>query len=516
MFAAIAEMLGYYIDNIAQESFLATALRTSSVIKHTRALDYRIKARNPESIDIVVDFEGTCSADSIIGAGTYIESTDGIPFVTTVDTLVEIGATTITLLFQQLTQVINSTYSVTDGTLNQAISLGITYVNKSLQLTIGGDAYDEVDTFAFSGPTDLHYIVEIYEDGNAYIILGNNINGIKPPIGQDVEATFFTTLGPEGRVAAGQFDKESLVLVGTVTGTTGIDSTLSLTNSSGGTLYEDIEQIRRNAPLATRSQGRMVNRQDHKDMMELVPGVAKAQVSFCCGKNINLYIAPAGGGVPSGSLLAQAQTVADATKMLTTFPLVRPAGETRLVLGANVVAKRRKSLATTSTNVKAALVEYGSIDNQEINGSIRLSDLQALIDNVPEVDYVDIVKLYTKPYARPVDHIHALNWVSTTNANSTVKVRWRVEYDGTNIRVFKDETFQVSLPLDDEYNDVAASGVRFTISAAGYSPGDIWVFTTYPFLQNLSLDDFTLFTILEADLDIKVTAQPNSPENVCS
>lgn len=517
MFSGIAEMIGFYIDQFAQEAYLATALRTTSVIKHSRGYDYRIKTRNPETVDLVVTFTGTCTALSIIGAGTAITSTvDGILYVTKEDVTVHNGDTGITLPISQSELVVNPSFALTTGLANQTISLGINYAHKTLQLVIGGVDYEEVDTFAFSPPTATNYIVEVLEDGNAYIVLGNGVNAIKPTVAQTIEATYFTTLGPDGRVAADGFDKATLTLIGTITGITGITSTTNLVNSSGGKFYEGIEDIRKNAPLSLRTQDRMCSRRDHKDIMELVNGVAKAEVSFCCGKTINLYIAPSGGGVPSSLLLAEAQAEADIKKMVATFPDVRPAGETRLVLGANVTAKKRKSLTTTSSNVKAALVEFGSIDNQDINGAIRLSDLQALIDNLTEVDFVDITKMYTKPYARPVSHINGLNWTNVTTSVSSTKIRWRLEYDGTNFRVFKNDEFQVSLPLGDEYNDSTVSGFKFTILASTYDAGNSWVFTTYPYLQNLKLDDFTLFTILESDLDITVLAQPNTTENVCS
>ena len=39
IFSGIAEMLNYYIDNMARESFITTARRYSSVVKHTRLIE---------------------------------------------------------------------------------------------------------------------------------------------------------------------------------------------------------------------------------------------------------------------------------------------------------------------------------------------------------------------------------------------------------------------------------------------------------------------------------------------
>jgi hypothetical protein len=344
--------------------------------------------------------------------------------------------------------------------------------------------------------------------------MGNNYNGVVPANSLVGAVVYQTTLGPDGKISAGGFDENTLALGVTHPDGYTVDSANSVDNSIGGTLYENIEEIRKNAPLSIRTLNRMVTRPDHKDVMEMVPGVAKAAVQFCCGKKISLYIAPDGGGVASTSLINTAQGVAETTKIATTFPEVKPAGETRLVVGGKVTRKKRKTSAETLQQVKDALTTFGSIDFQEINGAIRLSDIQALIDNLPAVDFVDLTVMYTKPYARPINSTNVLVWTNTTSANSTQKVRWRVEYDGMGFRVFKNNTFISNLAVNVEFNDNALTGFKFKISAGPYSNGDAWEFTVYPYMQNLSLDDFTLFTIKEEDLFFTILA-PSEPESIC-
>lgn len=516
IFAGIAEMLGYYIDNVAQEAFFATAERTSSVIKHTRILDYRIKARSPETVDIVITWSEPAPAEFTIAAGSSIESDDGnIPFIMLQDYVVEQGEETSVISFSQVTEVTNANFALSTGAKNQKISLGTNYVHKSLVLTIGGQEFEEQDTFAFSGPSDNHYIVEIEEDGNAYIILGDGVNGRLLTSGLTVAVTFFNTLGPDGKVAGAGFDSQSLVLDATLPGDLDVDNANSLINSAGGSFYEGIEDIRKNAPLFVRTLERMVSLKDYSDILQLMPGIAKAKATFCCGKTIDIYIVPSGGGIPSSQLLALAQAECEEKKMATTFPVVKPAGETVLVIAATVTAKRRKSLTDTTQQVLNALLEFGLVDNQEINGAVRLSDLQALIDNLSNVDFVDITTVYTKPYARPVSHNNPLIWSNLTNANSTSKVRWRVEYDGSNFRVFKNSEFQGSIAQGSEFNDSANSGFRFTIQAGSYELGNMWTFTTYPFMQNLQLDDFTIFKTSEAFITLNVVSAPVVDNNVC-
>ena len=56
MFSGMVEQLNYYIDQLLRESFVTTARRYTSLVRHARTFDYRIKAANPASTVLVVTF----------------------------------------------------------------------------------------------------------------------------------------------------------------------------------------------------------------------------------------------------------------------------------------------------------------------------------------------------------------------------------------------------------------------------------------------------------------------------
>lgn len=508
MFAGIAEMLGYYLDNVGQETYLATAQRRSSIIRHTRALDYRVLARNPERVDLEIIWSFAVPSTFTLAAGLTIQSEDGVPYILLEDQQVLIGSTSSLIPITQVVTVDQSSYAVTDGSQNQKVSLGSTYVDSTAQVFISSIEYTEQKTFAHSSATDKHFIVEVEEDGNAYLVFGDGLRGYIPPTSINIHALFKTSSGPDGKVGAGKFDDSTLVLNSVLPGILDVQSANSLLGSSGGTYYEEAERIRKNAIAGIRTLDRMVTRKDHQDIIEAVPGIAKAGIDFDCGKSIDIYVVPDGGGIASGGLLALAQATADEKKMVTSFPVVKAAGETKLVIWATVTARKRKSLIETKEQVEDALVEFGEIDNQEINGAIRLSDLQALIDNQLNVDFVDLTSLYTLPYARPLAHNHVLVWTSETRIASVAVADWRLEYDGANIRILINGLFITSVVIGATY--VAPdNSFTFVVNAGTYSPGDTWEFKVYPFLRNLQLEDFTIFRIFAADLSITVNPAPS-------
>jgi len=515
MFAAIAEMLGYYIDNVAIEAYLATAIRRSSVITNSRTLDYRVRARSPEQVDLTITFNIPSPSAFTLSAGMTIESDEGIIYTLISDQAVPINATSIVVPIAEFTEIDQPIYAVTNGSRNQKISLGTTYVHGTSGVLISALEYEEQQTFGYSGKLDRHYIVEVESDGNAYLVMGDGLRGIIPPNAQNVNVKFRTTLGPDGKVGAGRFDDNTIVLNSALPGGLTITSANTLLASSGGAFYEDIESIRSNAINGIRTMDRMVNRKDHEDIMEAVSGVAKAKVHFCCGKTIDLYIVPQGGGVASGGLIAAAQAVAEEKKMVATFPRVLSSGETRLVLKATVTARKRKSVIETKEQVEDVLVEFGLIENQEINGAIRLSDIQALIDNQPNVDFVDLTAMYTKPFARPITPTtNTLDWDNQTFAQSVNEVDYKIEYDGANMRLVANNIFIANVPIGVPYITPDGS-FSVTLNAAIYTPGDSWEFTVYPFLKNIQLSDYTIFRILLDDLSITVNSAPSTNTDAC-
>ena len=82
MFAGLTEMLGYYIDNMARESFISTARRYVSMVKLVRLLDYRIKTAYPATVDITFTFDAALTANAIIPQNTIVQTSNGIIFYT--------------------------------------------------------------------------------------------------------------------------------------------------------------------------------------------------------------------------------------------------------------------------------------------------------------------------------------------------------------------------------------------------------------------------------------------------
>lgn len=511
IFSGIAEMLNYYIDNMAREAFITTARRYSSVVKHTRLIDYRIKATVPASVDIQLSFKDAMgdliNNDVVryIPKGTIFKTDNNIEFISVQDTYIPINVKVYPISTQQKTFNNNMLIGVTDGTDDQVFSIGSNYVNDSLYLEVGGEIWELVNTLGRSTPEDKHFIVDISVDKVAYIKFGDNINGKRPGAGLELIGDYYTSQGLLGNVDANTIKNSdfNFTILGSVVSSVGINNNLG---AVAGTGYEDIERIRRSAPLHLRTLERAVTKQDYIDITLLAPGVDKATVEYNCGKFIDIYISPNGGGIAQSALLQTTKNYVEERKMITTFINVAPAGESYIVLKISATAKFRRDGIQTKNDIIEALLEKYSYTNSDVNKKTRKSDIIALVDNLEKVDFLNIDYIYLKPYIRPRNHTVELVHVLTVNPGATVMHIWRLQFDGNYMRLLKNNIHIANLVIDESYTD-PENNFTITISPNAYVVGNEWIFKTHPFNQNIETDDFSVPVLREEDLNIIVTEQ---------
>ena len=123
-----------------------------------------------------------------------------------------------------------------------------------------------------SNDTDPHYVVELDNDGLASLRFGDDEHGARPNSGTDFEISYRVGNGPKGNVGADSI-KHAVSLDGRI---------LAVRNplpAQGGIAPESLEQIRRRAPQAFRTQLRAVTSEDYADFTEAQAGVQQAAVT---------------------------------------------------------------------------------------------------------------------------------------------------------------------------------------------------------------------------------------------
>lgn len=142
------------------------------------------------------------------------------------------------------------------------------------------------------GPSDPNFVVEVEFDGTASLRFGDNTNGLFPPSGAPVDATYRIGNGTAGNIGA-----ESLVFLAAA------DARLMrCTNplpATGGVDPETTDQIRRRAPVAFLTQERAITMPDYVAIAERNTQVDEAVASLrWTGSWYTVFLAaePQGGG----------------------------------------------------------------------------------------------------------------------------------------------------------------------------------------------------------------------------
>ena len=501
IFAGIAEMLNYYIDNMAREAFLSTARKWESIIKITQLINYRIKASISASVDLTFTAIGSTGEGVVvltpisIPMGTVVTNSSGVNFLTTRVGFIGLGLYNVRIPARQQALVAKYTIGSSNGTSGQIFALPASYDDGTIYVEVASITWDYKEHLGFSSPTSTHYTIERLIDGVYYITFGDNINGKVPDSGSVIAVAYRTTLGIRGNLPENTLT--TLVSTLTIPIQPRAISSITVTNTSrsvGGLPVEDIERVRKSAPLSLRTLDRAVTRQDFQDITKLSPSVDKAGVLFNCGKQVNLYVSPIGGGVASTAILASTEAYVETRKIIGLKIKAIAAGETYIGLNVIATAKFRVNTNLVITDIQKALVDKYSSDNSDINLPIRTSDIIALIDNLEKVDYLDPVDIYAVPYARPINNDLQLNWERSPgpSAIGSTPTYWGLVYSSGSFKLLKGDVIAATLTVGVPHTQDGIITLTINAVPAGVVDGHRWKFTVYPINQDIILEDYTM------------------------
>lgn len=405
LFAAIAEVLHYYVDNMARETFLSTARRYDSVVKHGALVDYHARAAIAATVDVILSRSITgnsIGAKLTIPHGTLFTDSSGNSWLSARDVIWYSNVTTCKVpIIQHERYTASALNNMVIPTGDRVIlNLGTLpngkyYEQGSMSLQIGGETWVLVDTFAKSKPTDKHFMVSVDEALNPYIMFGDGTFGKKPAAGAKItNVVFYLTNGTQGNVKSNTITSVPSVISSSIT-----DATVSNAyDAGGGSNYENFTMLKEHIPLSVKTLGVAITKEDFESLAMLVDGVNKAKADYECGRKLTVYISPDGGAVASSELISRVYNLLSQRAPLTTWLKVKSAGKVQIILEMNVTGKKSYKTAEIQTQILTALYNAYSPEQAQIGGSVRVSDIYALIDNLSTVDYLHLTKFYIKPW----------------------------------------------------------------------------------------------------------------------
>jgi hypothetical protein len=186
--------------------------------------------------------------------------------------------------------------------------------------------------------------------------------------------------------------------------------------------------------------------------------------------------------------------------MVTTFVRPLPTGESYILVGITVNARFRVKGSVLVNELKELILENYSYSKSEINKTTRISDMYALIDNHPKVDFLNIDYIKLKPYIKPINHLLQLNYnleiKESNNSNN-----WKIKFDGLYFKIFKNRQPIADIMLGQTYSD---NIIEITINNSPYENGMEWEFKTISNNGDLLINDFSVPIITEENLNLNI------------
>lgn len=439
IFSAIAEVLHYYIDAVSAESFFVTARKYSSLKKHAKMVDYHIRSANPSMADILISLTSgvPIKYNTEIPAGMIFYSQDGTPYISDKPVIWYAGSYGVNVPVSQKQYRADVNFGTNSSQDIQIylgdLGTGQLYAEGSMELNLtSGNTTNQwtlVDTFAYSNPNSKHFMVELDEDYLPYIKFGNGVYGAKPPLNSTIRGSFYTTYGESGNSPEGFINSTPTELSSIITDPL---TCINPEESTGGSDYEDFDMVKEHLPLSIKTLGVAITQDDYEAIARLAPGVDKAYVNYKCGKFVDIYITPDGGGIAPSGLLESTLKFILKRKVITTSITIYSARVSSIVLRASITGKKSFRANDISTQVINDLFYAYSYATSDINKVIRLSDIYARLKALSMVDYLKIDNLYLTPLFIKVGQTSKELNASVTIEDVTTESKYIIRYSSSD------------------------------------------------------------------------------------
>lgn len=209
----------------------------------------------------------------------------------------------------------DASLGTSDGSQGQRYTLGNdNVIDGTIEVTVGGSAWTEVDNFLNSNSIDKHYRTEVDSDGEATIIFGDGSNGAIPPTSSVIAATYRTDADVDGNVGASTISRirGGLAFVRRVFNPRAASGWVA----RRGATDADLELVKLEGPADLRTMGRAVSPEDAEYLAtawSASDGVkpfkrAKAVEGAYGDKTVTLYVVGPDGGPVSSSYRLELET----------------------------------------------------------------------------------------------------------------------------------------------------------------------------------------------------------------
>jgi len=430
LFAHMGDIISYYQDRIANESFLGTAIERRSIIQHLKLIGYSLSTAAPSSAELVISLPVETTGEFRLRRGDAFSTRSSkekpsVRFeyngkdrdISLDDFTVDLNDVTQKNFFipvEEGTLIKDDIIGISNGGANQRFVLnhtplilrsfgngGQTQQDISVITELGGDiqVWKRQESLAFSLEGQNDYAIEVDESDQATIIFGDNKFGAIPSTGSVIKVTYRVGGGLKGNVSAGSIssvsDAPALALLGA--------NVTNRESATGGSERENIEHAVMHAPYVYRSFQRAVTAEDYKSLAVKFKGVGKVRSEARNWNTVILYVAPDGGGLVSDVLRANLIAYFEDKRSLSTIIEVDNVEYVKIFITAEISVKSYYSQENVRTQVADAVSFLLSFDQVDFAQKIYLSKFYEAIEDIEGVEYVTIKDFHREGDPGPND-----------------------------------------------------------------------------------------------------------------
>ena len=423
LFAYMGDVLLYYQDRVANESFPATAVERRSVLNAMRLIGYQLAPPVPASVELSLVFNPPAPAASSIvtipqGAQFATAPAGGLPAQTfeylDPSTDIDLKSDQVQpradgkLLYSglpllQCTQQSTSSLGSSTGEPNLMLSIpGTPVILSTLLVEVnegsGWVTWDRRDSLLYDTAADgsvslsasdaRDYYVQFDENDVAWVVFGDGTYGRRPPVGvNNIRATYRLGGGSAGNVPA-----NSITVANTAIPL--LDSVTNPGPAAGGADHEDIRHAVAFGPLAFRSGQRAVTLNDYTALAQQAGGVAKVRGQAPNWNTIELYVAPQGDSlspVPE-QLRRSLISFFEDKRMAGTFVEILDATAVPIDISIELVYDKRYRPDAVRQAAESAVEDLLAFANVDFAQPLYLSDVYGKVEALAGVNAMTVLR----------------------------------------------------------------------------------------------------------------------------
>ena len=386
----------YYLNMVANEMFLDSAIQRSSVISHAKTLGYTPRSAIAPTAKVQVVFTNVNDSSLTLPAySSFLSSSiDGVnyTFITTNSYTENTVNNTVTFDNVEIKQGVQASYAYTvDSSTNPTYTFEIsdeTIDTTTLQVLVqksssntSYDIYNLATNFTTINSESKVYFLQESLKGTYELYFGDDILGKKLADGNIVNISYLSTEGTSAATA------NSFVLMDSVAGYSA-SAVNSVVQASSGTVKETIASIKYQAPKSYSAQGRAVTKEDYITAIQQNSlGYSFDAVNVWGGEEndppvygtIFVAVKPAGGYILTETEKNVIETeIIKPISVLTVQPKIIDVDYTYLAITSNVLYNPKLTTFSSTqlkTQILNAIKTFGTSTLNTFNSTFKLSEL---------------------------------------------------------------------------------------------------------------------------------------------